>query len=335
MRAPAFWWRSRSLAAALLAPAGWGVGAVAGSRMRRPGADAGAPVVCIGNFVAGGAGKTPAALWLADRLIAAGERPFLVSRGYGGRLEGPVRVDLETHAAADVGDEPLLLARAAPTIVARDRVAGAQQALAEGASVVVLDDGLQNPALAKDFTLAVVDGARGVGNGRCLPAGPLRAPLEVQLATTDAVLVIGDGAPGDSLARRAAAAGKPVFRGAVQPDPNVAQDLAGRRVLAVAGLGRPDKLTETLRALGAEVVGHRALGDHALPTEREAAAILKDAANKGAVIVTTEKDMVKWRGAREALFAAAVALPVTLAVDDEAGLLGRIEVAIGWRRCAG
>lgn len=324
MRAPAFWWRGRGLTASLLAPLGWAGGAVAASRMRREGARVGPPVICVGNFVVGGAGKTPTAVWVAQRLAAAGERPFLVSRGYGGRLAGPLRVDPEVHTAADVGDEPLLLARAAPTVIARDRVAGAALAAAMGASVVVLDDGLQNPSLAKDFAVVVVDGARGAGNGSCVPAGPLRAPLDVQFEATDAVLVIGRGAAGDALARRAEAAGKPVFRGELRPDPWMAKSLEGRQVLAVAGLGRPEKLTDTLRWLGADVVGLHALGDHALPSERRAAVILAEAEKAGALIVTTEKDLMKWRDRRVALFAQAMALPVTLCVDDEKGLLAQL-----------
>jgi len=172
MRAPGFWWREPGLAAAALAPLGALYGAVAAWRMARKGEAVSAPVVCVGNFVVGGAGKTPTAIFLAGRLAAAGERPFLLSRGYGGNLDGPTLVDARTHLASEVGDEPLLLATAAPTVVARDRPAGARFAADRGASVIVLDDGLQNPALAKTVALAVVDGARGVGNGRCLPAGP-------------------------------------------------------------------------------------------------------------------------------------------------------------------
>ena len=167
-------------------------GAIAARRMAKAGARAAVPVLCVGNFTLGGAGKTPTALWLAKMLRDAGERPFCLSRGYGGDAAGPKLV-VDTDSAAQVGDEALLLARAAPTIVARDRVAGAEAAAQAGASVIVMDDGLQNPSLAKDFTLAVVDGRRGIGNGCVFPAGPLRAPLAAQLARTDALLVVGDG----------------------------------------------------------------------------------------------------------------------------------------------
>lgn len=328
MKSPAFWWRPTSVAATLLSPIGRRVGAITADRMDEPGARVGAPVVCVGNFVAGGAGKTPTAIWLARRLAEAGEIPFLLSRGYGGSLAGPVRVDPEAHGAVEVGDEPLLLALAAPTVVARDRVAGAKAAVEAGAGVIVLDDGLQNPSLVKDVALVVVDAAQGVGNGRCLPAGPLRAPLDRQLAHADAVLVIGEGAAGEAVARLAAAARKPVFRGAIRPEPAVAAELAGRRVLAVAGLGRPEKLAETLRGLGAEVVALRALADHALPSEREADAILAAARFSDARIVTTAKDMVKWRSGRPKLYAAATALPIDLAVTEADRLIDLVRAAL-------
>src|SRR6516164_9671279 len=180
MREPSFWWGEASLASALLAPLAAIYGAVARARFRARGRRAGAAVVCIGNFTVGGAGKTPTALAVARMLAGAGEQPVFLSRGYGGTLAGPVLVDPTRHRAQDVGDEPLLLARTAPTIVARNRVKGA--AIAAGASVIVMDDGFHNPSLVKDFSVLVVDARRGIGNGRVIPAGPLRAPLEAQLA---------------------------------------------------------------------------------------------------------------------------------------------------------
>src|SRR5215472_8768908 len=180
MREPSFWWGEASLASAMLAPLAAIYGAVAQARLARRGRRAAAPVVCIGNFTVGGAGKTPTALAVPRMLAAAGERPVFLSRGYGGTLAGPVLVEPTRHRAQDVGDEPLLLARTAPTIVARDRVKGAS--IAAGASVIVMDDGFHNPSLAKDFAVLVVDARRGIGNGRVIPAGPLRAPLDAQLA---------------------------------------------------------------------------------------------------------------------------------------------------------
>src|SRR5215472_3789534 len=167
-REPGFWWRAGT--GGTLAPLAALYGAVAGLRMRAAGRQAGLPVICLGNFTVGGAGKTPAALAVAQLLHAAHERPFFLSRGYGGRLTGPVRVSSALHRAADVGDEPILLARLAPTVVARNRVAGAAFACSAGASVIIMDDGFQNPSLVKDLSLVLVDGRRGIGNGRVVPA---------------------------------------------------------------------------------------------------------------------------------------------------------------------
>lgn len=335
MRAPGFWWREPGLAAAALAPLGALYGAVAARRMGRTGATVPAPVVCVGNFVVGGAGKTPTAIFLAGRLAAAGERPFLLSRGYGGSLDGPTLVDGRTHRASEVGDEPLLLATAAPTVVARDRPAGASFAADRGAGVIILDDGLQNPALAKTLTLAVVDGARGVGNGRCLPAGPLRAPLAAQFARTDMVLVIGPGAPGAALAMEARRRGLAVHHGALVPDPQDAERLRGRRVIAVAGLGRPEKLRDTLEAIGARTERFVALGDHAVPSAKQARAIADAARAADALVVTTEKDVVKWRERRPELAEIAVALPVRLVVENEEPLLASLRAAIEAARGSG
>ena len=200
MRAPAFWWRPRAGPwALLLAPLGAVYGGVTAWRMGRRGGKAGVPIVCIGNFVVGGAGKTPTAIAIARLLIAGGETPVFLSRGYGGSLSSssrPVRVDPARHTVSHVGDEPLLLARIAPTIVAARREWGARAAREAGASVVVMDDGLQNAALCKDLAIAVVDGASGIGNGLAIPAGPLRAPLGAQMRHIDALVVIGSGRGG-------------------------------------------------------------------------------------------------------------------------------------------
>jgi tetraacyldisaccharide 4'-kinase len=319
MQAPAFWWRRRpSLAAQLLRPSAALYGALAARRMRLPGERAAVPVICIGNFTVGGAGKTPAALAVAALLKARGERPFFLSRGYGGSLSGPVLVDPRSHAAAEVGDEPLLLARAAPTVVSRDRPAGARLAAEQGASVIVMDDGLQNPSLHKDRAIAVVDGATGFGNGLPLPSGPLRAPLAAQWQRVDAVLVIGAGAAGDEIARDARRRGKAVFRGRLAPDPPVAASLRGVRVLAFAGIGRPQKFFETLRAVGAQVAIERAFPDHHPYSPADVAALSALAQAQYLVLVTTEKDRVRLVGMPG--MEAAVALPVSLLLDDKPAL---------------
>ena len=220
MREPAFWWRPGTGGSAQRRlPAIYG--AVAGLRMQPRGARAGVPVICLGNLTVGGAGKTPAALAVAQLLHAAHERPFFLSRGYGGRLAGPVRVNPAIHHAADVGDEPLLLARLAPTIVARDRVAGAKFAQFAGASVIVMDDGFQNPSLAKDLAILVVDGRRGIGNGRIIPAGPLRAPLGMQLDRAQALIVVGPPDGAAAVLDRAEQRGMTIFHGRLEPDRGV------------------------------------------------------------------------------------------------------------------
>src|SRR4051812_15018010 len=193
MHEPAFWYRPSSLISRLLMPLGVIYGAVAARRLAREGLDAGIPVLCVGNYHVGGAGKTPTVLALVDLLRDAGEAPIVLSRGYGGRLRGPVKVDPGRHAAADVGDEPLMMARHVPVVIARDRVEGAALARSQGPSVILMDDGFQNPAIAKDASLIVIDGERGIGNGCVFPAGPLRAPLPPQLARTDALVIVGDG----------------------------------------------------------------------------------------------------------------------------------------------
>lgn len=326
MRAPAFWWRpDPSALARLLRPAGLVYGTVAARRMGRPGGRAPVPVICIGNFTAGGAGKTPTALLVADLLTARGRRPAFLTRGYGGRLAGPVAVDPARHGAAEVGDEPLLLARAAPTIVARDRPAGAALAAERGADAIVMDDGLQNPSLAKDLALAVVDGATGIGNGLPLPAGPVRAPMVAQWPLADAILVVGAGAAGDRVAEEAMRRAKPVLRGRLVPDPAAAAALRGARVLAFAGIGRPEKFFETVRECGAEPVATQAFPDHHPYRMREIAALAAQAEAGGLRLVTTEKDRARIAGLGLSTGALSV-LPVRLVLEDErmlAALLAR------------
>jgi tetraacyldisaccharide 4'-kinase len=322
MRAPGFWWRSPpSALARLLQPLGALYGAITLKRMRQPGAQAGIPVICVGNFVAGGAGKTPTSLALAARFAAMGETPFALTRGYGGRLPGPLRADPARHDAADVGDEPLLLAARLPTIVSRERPAGAALAREAGASLVLMDDGLQNPSLHKDLRLAVVDGPVGIGNGLCLPAGPLRAPLAGQLGQVDALVIIGDGAAGDHIATQALSIGKRVLRARLVPPVDIQAELAGLSVLAVSGIGRPEKFSATLRAAGARLAGARTFGDHHAYTESEVAALIAEAKAKACRIAVTEKDMVKlaplWPAAERPLL---ICVPVSLAFDDEAAL---------------
>lgn len=322
MRAPAFWWRKAGAEAAALAPLAALYGAVAAARLRRSGEDAGIPVVCIGDLTVGGAGKTPAALAAGRLLELAGEQPVFLTRGYGGRLPGPVVVQPGHHRAGDVGDEPLLLARAHTTVVARNRIAGAQLARARGASVIVMDDGFQNPELAKDCAALVVDAARGIGNGRVLPAGPLRAPLLAQLARAHALLMIGEGQAADPVLDAACQVELATFRARLNPSAEALAALRGRPLLAFAGIGHPEKFYASLTAAGLEVRVHRAFPDHHAYTAADARALLEAAEAQNLTLVTTEKDRVRLdadgNGAIAELARRATALPVRLLLEDEA-----------------
>lgn len=287
MRAPDFWQGDRLLSRLLVPAAALYHLADRLNRARRRTERVPVPVICVGNLVAGGAGKTPVALALAERLRALGHRPHFLSRGHGGRLTGPLRVDPARHTAAEVGDEPLLLAAAAPAWIARHRPAGARAAAQAGATVIVMDDGFQNPTLARDLALVVVDGAVGFGNGRVLPAGPLREPVAAGLARADALVVIGADATG---AARHLPAGRPILGARLVAD---GPDLAGQRVLAFAGIGRPAKFFATCADLGADLVGTVAFADHHPYTTADLAPLLARAEAAGARPVTTAKDAVR------------------------------------------
>jgi tetraacyldisaccharide 4'-kinase len=317
MREPEFWWepgRGR-----ILSPLAAVYGAVAWLRMRQRGQSAGVPVICLGNLTVGGAGKTPAALAVGRILLAAHERPFFLSRGYGGQLAGPARVNPLLHHAADVGDEPLMLARLAPTIVARKRAMGAQAARSGGASVIVMDDGFQNPSLVKDLSILLVDGPRGVGNGRIIPAGPLRAPLRAQIARAQALVIVGPPSGADKILDTARRYGVAVFHGGLEPDRNSLAAIGRRKVLAFAGIGNPDKFYATLAAAGIDVGGRASFPDHHRYTAAEAKDLIARATAARLVLLTTEKDMVRLAGdpALAELATRATALPVRLVIEEE------------------
>ena len=327
MREPAFWWRKAGLACTLLAPAAACYGAIAAGRMRRRGTQAGVPVICVGNFTLGGTGKTPTAIAIAEMLSAAGERPFLLTRGYGGREAGPRLVNTEADSAAEVGDEALLLARAVPTVVARDRVAGAALARQLGATAIVLDDGLQNASLHKDFTLTVVDAERGFGNGRGFPAGPLRAPLPAQLARSDALLLVGGELPRDL---SFPAAKQPVFHARLIADAATLERFRGRRILAFAGIGHPEKFFAILRAAGLQLAQCRAFPDHHRFTAGEAADLVKTAQRESLLLLTTEKDRARMIGdpVCTELAAHSEVLPVRMEFSQRDELRDRLLAAI-------
>ena len=307
--------------AALLSPLAAVYGAIAARRLEQAGTRAGIPVICVGNPTVGGAGKTPAAMAIARLLIEAGERPCFLTRGYGGRLAGPLVVEAG-HTAVQVGDEPLLLARVAPAVVAANRVAGAELAREKGASVIVMDDGFQNPSLAKDFSILVIDGARGIGNGRVLPAGPLRAPLAPQLERADAILIVGNEAGVAPVAAAARARKLPLFHARLEPDSTAVAALAGQKVLAFAGIGDPEKFFATVAAAGIDAPITRGFSDHHRFSIKEARRLLEEAKRNKLVLLTTEKDAARLQSdaALGELAARARVLPVSLTVAESEAL---------------
>ena len=340
MREPRFWYPERrdsaSLSAMLLGPAGYLYG-LAG-RMRRRSVKperAAVPVICIGNITAGGAGKTPVAMTIASHLVERDERVHFLTRGYGGREVGPIRVDPAHHGAMDVGDEPLLLAQIAPTWVAANRPEGAAAAVRGGARLLVMDDGFQNPSLTKDFSILVVDAAAGIGNGRLIPAGPLRERVDDALARTNALVITGRGHAADGIAARARARGLPVFNSIVRPPSP--PDVGEGPFVAFAGIGRPEKFFRTLEDFGVELADRIPFPDHHLYSDQDAVALLVRARELGARLITTEKDAARLTHAATAspkarLADAVVTLPVRALIADMDSLAAMLSDAVSRAR---
>lgn len=299
---PYWWYGPRwSWQSVVLAPAAAIYGRIARKRIETPPLyRSKLPVLCVGNFTAGGTGKTPLSIALAEIVQQLGYEPVFLTRGYGGREKGPLLVDAHHSTAMETGDEPLLLARVAPTMVARDRVAGikAIEEKFSSRAAVIMDDGLQNPALAKSLTIAVVDVRRRFGNRMCLPAGPLRAPLAAQLPRADAIVLTGHS--DDDTERRARQEFGGAFKGLVlRSQVAPAGDLkwlSGCNVLAFAGIANPGRFFDLIEGHGARIVARRTFPDHHAFTEADASALLKQAEAVGARLVTTEKDFVRFYG---------------------------------------
>ena len=314
MAAPRFWYQPKGLFSTVLAPLGWLYAMGTARRLRGASYRASVPVICIGNINVGGTGKTPTTIALAQKLISMGIEPHVVSRGYGGRHQGPVRVVERTHTAHDVGDEPLLIAAFTPTWIAKDRAAGVKAAEAAGAEIILLDDGFQNPAVHKDISIVVVDAKRGFGNGAVMPAGPLREPVDKGLKRADFVLTIGDQSAFDR------ALPVPRLRGSLKPLMTGMQ-WQGMRVLAFAGIGDPSKFFATLRSLGAEVIRGEALEDHQPLTEALMTRLELEGKTRIAQLVTTEKDAVRLP---DSFRPKVLTLPVRLELEDWEPLLKRL-----------
>jgi len=337
LHAPSFWWRQKpGLPARILSPLARLYGRLAAKRMAKEGQSCAIPVICIGNFVMGGAGKTPTALALAQLMLDEGENPFFLSRGYGGRLHRSTLVDPAQHTSRQVGDEALLLARIAPTIIGADRKASARMAQKLGASLLILDDGLQNPRLAYDLALAVVDATSGIGNGFCFPAGPLRAPLDQQMAHVSAILIAGKTTAETPLAQTFAAYGKPVQSARLVASASTRILYSGKKVVAFAGIGLPEKFKATLKEIGAEIVAFESFPDHHVYHAIDLKTLQTTAFKSRAALLTTEKDLARITSSQlDPAFPMPVALPVELVFDDAAAIRTLVKTALAKRRGKG
>jgi len=284
MKTPQFW-NKKGIISKVLLPLSFIYGAITQWRLKfsKP-YHSSAKVICIGNITAGGVGKTPVALAMAEKYIKAGKKVFFVTRGYKGKLKN-ILVDLDKHTPQETGDEARLLAAVAPTIIAPERDKGAKLAESLGAEVIIMDDGFQNPKLYKDESWLIFDGATGVGNGYIIPAGPLRETLKNGEKRADYILIMGEDKTG-----LAAKCTLPVYYGKIEPEPF---ELKNRKVLAFAGIGHPEKFYDTLKSLGYDVVISHNFSDHYAYKNGDVEALYKEAKDKGLALVTTEKDYVK------------------------------------------
>lgn len=328
--APPFWWEKSGWQAWALSPFSFVYGKVAGKRMRTAKrASVPVPVICIGNFTVGGAGKTPTAIAIAQAALDMGLKPGFLSRGYGGTLDVTTLVEAEHHRSQDVGDEPLLLAREAITVISRKRVEGARRLVEEGVDLIIMDDGFQSARLTLDYALVVIDTQRGIGNGHFVPGGPVRAPLDEQMRQLTGLLKVGNGKAADAIVRTAARAGKPVFVSSIRPRPQ--PNFAGTKVLAYAGIADPTKFYRTVEDLGGEIVARRSFPDHHHFSDEEISDLMAEADRLGVALVTTAKDAVRLKGHygnAANLLSQTLIIDIDMVFDDPAVARGIIDTAL-------
>ncbi|TKT42610.1 tetraacyldisaccharide 4'-kinase [Rhizobiaceae bacterium LC148] len=316
--APPFWWNKADWRAWGLSPFSYLYGVIAGRRMAKASrAGVMVPVICVGNFTVGGAGKTPTAIALARAAVEKGLKPGFLTRGYGGSLDVTTIVEAGHHRAEEVGDEALLLAREALTVISRRRVEGAHKLVAEGVDLIIMDDGFQSARLVLDFALVVIDTVRGVGNGHLVPGGPVRAPIPEQMRQLSALLKVGSGNAADALVRQASRAGKPIYVASLKPRGDNA--LEGRPVLAFAGIADPEKFYRTVESLGGQIAARRSFPDHHYFSEDEISDLIADAEKENLLLVTTAKDAVRLaghHGPAEELAKRAHVVEVEMTFDD-------------------
>ena len=325
--APQFWWRKAGLQAVVLWPLSLVYGYAASARLKNANAPrAPLPVICVGNFTVGGSGKTPLALALAKAAKAYGFKPGFIIRGHGGTVK-QARLAVDEDSAATIGDEAILLARAAPVAVGANRLAGAQLLAAAGCTIAIMDDGFQSRSITIDHAIIAVDAKRGVGNGLVLPAGPLRASLSAQMPLADQVIIVGEGQAGDAIVRLAARAAKPVARATLSPR-NIGK-VKGKRVMAFAGIADPDKFYATLKSIGATIVATRSFPDHHAFTPNELQSLMDDA--NDLLLVTTEKDAARIGGTSELnlqFLQRLITIPVQIVLQDDAFMKRALDQAV-------
>lgn len=323
IRTPAFWHRRPGFFSTLLAPLGWVYASATAARVKRQdqGYRPSCPVICVGNLNAGGTGKTPTTIAMVERILARGKTPIVVSRGFGGSIGKPILVDPKNHKADYVGDEPLLMAAFCQVVVSKDRAAGAKLTESLGADAIIMDDGFQNPSVQKDMSIVVVNAGLGFGNGRCIPAGPLREPVNTGLDRADFCLSIGPDADQDVFDQ---SWGDQItvahIRGQILPL-QTGMQWSGLRVFAFAGIAHPSKFFETLHALGADVIDTEALADHEPLSPTLLNRLLTRADSARAQLVCTEKDAAR---IPPSFLPNVLTLPVRLAIQDWAQIDQRL-----------